>query len=219
MAAAEGSSIMSMRGYLRQSWALLLASAALILIFITPAVTLASNGAYSDGNYSACTYNTCGISLTSNGTVSINVTPGASTTCTTQSDGVAVTTDSSTGYTLSMNDNTTSSSLLGSGAPTVPTSSATQSSPSALSTNTWGYRVDGVGGFGAGPTSASSNTGTSSTTFAGIPTSSQTAATLVNSGSAADPAVTTTVWYGICVDATIPADTYSSTVVYTAVVN
>jgi len=210
---------MSVHMHLRQPWVWLLVSAVIITVLITPAVTLASNGAYSDGNYSACTYNTCGITLSSNGTVNINVTPGGSTTCTTQSDSVAVTTDSSTGYTLSMNDNATSSSLLGSSTPTIPTSSATQSSPSALSTNTWGYRVDGVGGFGAGPTSASSNTGTSSTTFAGIPTSAQTAATLVNSGSPADPAVTTTVWYGICVDTTVPADTYSSTVVYTAVVN
>lgn len=198
---------------------LLCISSVLMLLLSTPLLTYASNGAYSDGTYSACTYNACGITVSSNGTLNINVTPGASTTCTTQSDSVAVTTDSSTGYTLSLNDGATSSNLLGSGANHVSVSSSTQSSPSPLTTNTWGYRVDSVGGFGAGPTSASSNTAPSATTFAAIPTSSQTADTLVNAGSPADPAITTTVWYGICADATIPADTYTSTVVYTAVVN
>jgi hypothetical protein len=197
----------------------LLVCSTLLLVFSAVLPTYASNGAYSDGAYGACTYNSCGISLTSNGTVNLNVIPGAGTTCTTQSDSVAVTTDSSTGYTLSLNNSAANSNLLGSGAMTIPTSSGTQSSPAALSADTWGYRVDGIGGFGAGPTSASSNTGTSATTFAAIPTSAVTGDTLVNSGSPADPAVTATVWYGICADAAIPANTYSSSVVYTAVVN
>jgi hypothetical protein len=191
----------------------------LILVLLIPAAALAANGAYSDGAYSACSYNSCGVTVTSNGTISDNVVPGSGTTCTTQSDSVAVTTDSSTGYTLSVNDAATSSSLQGSSTPTIPTSGGTSSAPSALTANTWGFRVDGVGGFGAGPTTASSNVSPSATTFAGIPTSAQASTSLVNSSGPADPAVTTTVWYGVCVNATLPAGTYQSSVVYTAVVN
>jgi hypothetical protein len=205
--------------YIRKSKSWLSIAAIVSVILALPAVGFAANDAYGDGAYGACTYNTCGITLTSNGTVNINVIVGATTTCTTQSDSVGVTTDSSTGYTLSLNDSTTTSSLLGSGANTVISSSSSQSSPASLSTNTWGYRVDGVGGFGAGPTSASSNVAPSATTFAGIPISSAGGDTLAASSGAADPAVSTTVWYGICVNTTKPADTYSSTVVYTAVVN
>jgi hypothetical protein len=196
---------------------LLILFVALVLL-ASPAVVFAANDAYSDGEYSECAYDNCGLTLSSDGTVNINVTVGSSTTCTTQSDSVGVTTDSSTGYTLTLNDSTTSSSLVHS-ATTIPTSSSSQSSPSALSTNTWGYRVDGVGGFGSGPTSAISNAAPSGTTFAGIPISTATGDTLATSTGPADPTVTTTVWYGICVNSTVPANTYSSSVVYTAVIN
>jgi hypothetical protein len=36
---------------------------------------------------------------------------------------------------------------------------------------------------------------------------------------AANPTVTTSVWYGACAAATLTADTYSDTVTYTAVTN
>lgn len=210
---------MNLLKHIKQSRIWFVITATMAIFLVTPALALAANGAYGDGDYGDCSYNSCGISLTSNGTVNINVIVGNTTTCTTQSDSVAVTTDSSTGYSLSLNDSATTSSLLGSGSPTIPTSSATQSSPTPLSTNTWGYRVDGVGGFGAGPTSASSNVGASSATFAAIPISSVTGDTLAYSTSSADPAVTTTVWYSTCVNASVPAGTYSSSVVYTALVN
>lgn len=205
--------------YLAGSKALLFMLVLAVALLATPIVVFAANDAYGDGEYGECTYDACGITVSSNGTVNINVIIGASTTCTNQSDTVGVTTDSSTGYTLSLNDSTTNSNLHGSGATVIPTSSSTQSSPSALSANTWGYRVDDIGGFGAGPTSASSNVAPTSTTFAAIPISSAGGDTLATSSSPADPTVNTSVWYGICVNATIPADTYTSTVVYTAVVN
>ncbi len=175
--------------------------------------------AYGNGTYGTCTYNTCGITLSSSSAVSLNVIQGASTTCTVQSDNVAVLTDSSTGYSLSINNAATTSSLIGSGANTIPTVSGTQTSPVALTANRWGYRVDGLAGFGTGPTSAVSNVTVPATSFAAIPSSSQSADVLAGSGAAADPAVATAVWYGVCTDTTIPAGTYSSAVVYTAVVN
>lgn len=197
----------------------ILAVAFLVVILVIPSVVSAVPGAYGNGAYGTCTYNTCGITLTSSGAVSLNIIPGASTTCTTQSDSVAVTTDSSTGYSLSMQNTATTSSLLGSGTNTIPTSSGSQASPLALTANIWGYRVDSVGGFGAGPTSANNNVATSAITFAAIPTSAQSADNLAATSVAANPTVTTPVWYGVCSDTTIPADTYSSIVTYTAVVN
>jgi hypothetical protein len=178
----------------------------------------AASGAYSDGTYGSCTYNSCGITLSSSGTLSLNVVPAGGTTCSVASDSVAVTTDSSTGYSLTMNDQATSSSLVGTSTG-IATDSGTPSAPSSLTANSWGWRVDGLSGFGAGPTTGSSNGGVPPVRFAGVPTSSQSAATVATSSSAADPTVTTPVWYGLCVNTSIPADTYSSTVVYTAVVN
>jgi hypothetical protein len=192
--------------------------AGLALLAACPLGAHAANGAYSDGTYGSCTYNSCGITLTSSGTLSLNVVPAGGTTCTVASDAVAVTTDSSTGYSLAMNDQSTSSSLVGT-STTIVTSGGTPSAPSALTANSWGWRVDGLSGFGAGPTTGSSNGGVPSLSFAGVPTSAQTSATVATSGSAADPAVTTPAWYGLCVTTSIPADSYSSTVVYTAVVN
>jgi hypothetical protein len=174
---------------------------------------------YSSGTYSSCQYNTCGISLTSNGTVSVNVLPTSSGSCTIQSDSVAVMTDSSTGYTLTLNDTDTSNQMSGSNGGIINPGSGTNASPAVLTANTWGYRVDSNGGFGAGPTTAASNVGIPSSTFAAVPLSSATPDTIASSTVAADPAVTTPVWYGLCADTTIPSGTYSDNVTYTAVVN
>lgn len=188
------------------------------LILVTPVAVSASNDAYGEGNYNACTYQSCPLTLTSSSTVSLNVTPASNPTCTVQSDSVSVLTDASTGYSLTFQDSTTNNSML-SGSNSVAASSAPAATPATLSSNTWGYRVDGQGSFGAGPTSAVSNGGLPSQTFAYVPTSSQAADTLASTSSAADPAVVTPVWYGICVTPSTVAGTYSSSVVYTAVIN
>jgi hypothetical protein len=189
-----------------------------LFVGLTTGLTEATGGVYGEGLYGSCTYSTCAITLTSSSTVNINVVPGSSSTCTVNDDSVSITTDSSTGYTISFTDTTTSNSLVGS-TTSVPAISASQSSPAILSANTWGYRVDGIGGFGSGPTSAVTNASTPSVTFAQVPTSTSTPDTLATSTSPADPAVTTDVWYGLCVDQTTPAGSYSGNIVYTAVVN
>lgn len=178
----------------------------------------AASNAYNDGTYGACTYNVCPITLTTSSTVSVNVLPTSSTQCTIQKDSVGVTTDSSTGYNLTLGDVDTSNSLAN-GVNNITAVSGTQASPAALGANKWGYRVDGIGGFGAGPTSAASNISPPSTTFAAVPLSSSTADTIATSTSPADPTVTTSVWYGTCADASIPAGTYSDNVIYTALIN
>lgn len=176
---------------------------------------------YGDGDYGACTYNNCGISLTTSGTVNINVTPvGGATTCSDNSDSVGVTTDSSTGYTLTLGDSDTNTNLVGgSHGGNIPAISGTPSSPTVLTANTWGYRVDGLSGFGSGPTTVGNNTSPLGLGFAGIESSSNTPDTISTTSSPADPAQTTTVWYGICANSSLVADTYSDTVTYTAVVN
>ena len=88
-----------------------------------------------------------------------------------------------------------------------------------MTSNKWGYRVDGLGSFGSGPTTAQSNIAIPGTVFAAIKASNVTADTIASSSSAANPAVTTTVWYGACADPTLASGAYATQVTYTAVAN
>lgn len=173
---------------------------------------------YGGGNYGSCNYGSCSITLTSGGSTTLDVLPTAGGKCTVQSDTASVFTNSDTGYTLTMTTSTTNSSLVGS-TSSISAASGTTASPVALSMNKWGFRVDGVGGFGSGPTASQTNGAIPSLPFAGVPASNQTSATLATSVSPANPAVNTVVWYGLCANASLPADTYASTIVYTAVTN
>lgn len=189
-------------------------------LFISSPATVFAN-TYGNGNYGACTYNNCGITLSTSGNVNLNITlVGGGPTCSDNSDSVGVNTDSSTGYTLTLIDSTTNTNMVGaSHGSNIAAASGTTSSPAVLTADTWGYRVDGLSGFGSGPTSSGSNTSPLSLTFAGVQPSSGTPDTIATSSSPADPTVTTPVWYGVCADSTIPADTYSNVVTYTAVTN
>ena len=173
---------------------------------------------YGSGNYSNCDYGSCTITLASSGAVSLNVTPSPSTACTVQYDPVTVTTDSTTGYTLNVTTSTTATAMT-SGANSIASSTASQASPAVLTADRWGYRADGVGGFGAGPTSAQSNGSVPSATFAGVPASNATAAQIASTSSPSSSGTTTKVWYGLCADSAAPSGNYSITVTYTAVTN
>jgi len=193
-------------------------AASSLLCLITIAGT-ASALNYGAGKYGDCTYGTCGITLSSNGVVNINIVPSQTGACTVGSDLVSVLTDNTNGYTLTIQTNGASNAL-SNGSSTIAAISASQSSPSTLSANNWGYRVDGVSNFGSGPTSAYANAAYPvSDLFAPVPPSTGSADTLATTSVPADPAVTTTVWYGACADTTIPASTYGATVMYTAVAN
>lgn len=202
----------------RRCLAAVLTAGSVLAILLFPVGALASN-AYGSGAYGTCQYNSCGITLTSSGTVADNVAPGLGTTCTVQSDSVSVTTDSSTGYSLSLNDGAANSRMNGSNGGVIAAGTGTSSSPAMLAANQWGYRVDGLGGFGSGPTTASTNGSIPPVAFAGVPNSLTSPDVIVNSANPADPAVTTPVWYGVCANTAIPNGTYSSAVTYTAVVN
>lgn len=192
--------------------------AILVMLPISTVADTTDTTTYGSGNYGNCNYGACSITLSSNGAVSVDVTPTGSGSCTIQKDDVSVLTDNSTGYTLQITTSTTATAMT-SGGNSVATSSGTPASPMTLANNTWGYRVDSTFGFGSGPTSAQSNVTTPSLTFSGVPASNQTPNTLVNASSAADPAVDTPVWYGLCANSTQASGTYTVQVTYTAVTN
>lgn len=196
----------------------LLATGVSLLFLLCIPSLVAADSTYGSGQYGSCEYSSCSISVSSSSTVSLNVTPDVTGKCTIQSDSVSVLTGNTNGYTLTLASSTTSTDLVN-GATNIATSGGTSGSPATLTANSWGYRVDGIGGFGAGPTTAQSNISIPSTTFGGIPASNQTAATIASTSAAANPAQTTTVWYGACIDTTVPNGSYVTNVTYTATTN
>lgn len=195
--------------------------ALMTLVIIGPGIARANttdSAAYGSGGYGNCSYGSCTITLTSSGTTNVNVVPNTAGKCTVQSDVASVLTDNPTGYSLTMTTSTTNNAMT-STSGSIPTSTGTAASPIILAMNTWGYRVDGLSGFGAGPTSAINSGSTPSTTFAKVPPSDQAGTQVASSSNAANPAVNTTVWYGVCANSAIPAGSYTVTVTYTAVTN
>lgn len=154
--------------------------------------------------------------LTTNGAVNINTTPTAGGVQTTASDTVTVSTNNSAGYTLKIGETTASSTLV-SGGNSIPAISGSQAASAALTANTWGYRVDDVGDFGAGPTTGISNTSIGTVTYAAVPVTAS-PDTLKNTATTASND-TTTVWYSVAVNTAKPSGTYTNSVTYTATTN
>lgn len=154
------------------------------------------------------------ISMTTSGTVSVAVTPTSGGVVSSASDTVAVSTNNTTGYTLSMSDGDTNTSLV-SGSNTIGAHGGTFAAPTALTGNAWGYAIAG-GNFTASYT-AETNNASSTTKWAGVP-SSASPQTLKTTASTAS-GDTTTVWYGVRATAAQAAGTYSDTVTYTATTN
>ena len=190
-----------------------------VVVSIPSLVLAYSSGTYGSGSYGSCEYGSvCSVTLISNGNVSLNVTPTPSGNCTIQSDSASVQTDDTNGYTLTLADNGTNTSLIN-GAKTIAAGSGTFASPAVLANSSWGYRVDGLGSFGSGPTTSQSNVSSSSNTFAAIEASNASADTIAATSTAADPAIATTVWYGVCADTSVTSGSYVTQVTYTAVAN
>ena len=103
------------------------------------------------------------------------------------------------------------------GGNTIAAHAGTQAVPTALAANTWGYRVVGVGGFGASAYSAETNNTSSTSTWAGMPATGSPNTLKTTSSTAANDV--TTVWYGVKVDSSQPNGVYSDTVTYTATTN
>jgi hypothetical protein len=154
--------------------------------------------------------------FTTNGTVTLNSTPTAGGVQTIASDTVTVSTNDAAGYTLKVGE-TTAASALTSGGNTIPAIGGTLASPIAETVNTWGYRVDSAGGFGAGPTSGATNAAIGAIKFAAIPASGSPDTIKTTSSTATND--TTSVWYGLAVNTTQPTGSYTNSVTYTAIAN
>lgn len=156
------------------------------------------------------------ITIATNATVTVPLQPTSSAVLTSISDTVQVSTNSANGYFLTLADGDTTTNLVN-GANTLAAHTGTFAAPTAMATNTWGYRIVGQGGFTATAYSAETNSTSSSSTWAGIASSAApqtvktTATTALN-----DPTV---VWYAVKVDSTKPNGTYTDTVTYTATTN
>lgn len=155
--------------------------------------------------------------LTSSGTVNVDATPSPTGVQTIANDLVTVSTNNASGYTLQLNEQAAVSALV-SGGNSIPASAGTATTPVVQALNTWGYRVDGAGGFGAGPTTTAANAAISgSIKFAAVPATASpdtiktTATTATND--------TTKVYYGVAVNTATPSGTYTNAVTYTAVTN
>ena len=156
------------------------------------------------------------ITVSSAGPVNINVTPTSGAVQSSAADTVTVNTNNSTGYNLSLQMNSATRTLA-KGSDTIAAHTGTPASPTALADNSWGFRVDGLGTFGAGPTTAQNNLATSATTWAGVP--AQSSPTVIKTTSAPATADTTQVWYAMRADTSKPSGTYTNTVLYTAITN
>lgn len=207
--------------YLRRRWRLLPVLCmvwSVLAVVLMPMSAQASN-VYGGGTYGTCQYGNCGITLTSSGMINDDVTPSTTTACTVQNDDVSVTTGSDAGYSLSVSDNAANSQMNGSGGGVIASSRGTDSSPAPLGANEWGYRVDGMNGFGVGPTLSGTNESIPSLPFARVPNALASPDVIASITDAADMGVSTPVWYGVCADTSLPDGTYSSSVTYTAVAN
>lgn len=181
-------------------------------------VPVVSAVTYSAGIYGACQFSSCNITLTTEPSLNMPVTPSAnSVRCTINEHTVSVSTGSTTGYTLLVSDSDASAALQGVYNSIQPLS-GTSSSPAILTANTWGYRVDNSNGFGAGPTATGQNITIPDITFAGMPLT--TAPDILKSTtSAASTADVTSVYYGLCLDYSVQSGEYSDGIEYSALIN
>ena len=150
--------------------------------------------------------------FTTSGTVSVDVISTAGGAQTIAKDVVTVGTNAP-GYTLQLADKEGSTDLT-SGANSITAIDGTQAAPKALTAGTWGYRIDGLGSFGAGPTAEVSNQAISTTTFAGVPAS--TSPVTIRDTSVAAASSVTDVLYSVAADTSQASGLYTNVVTYTA---
>lgn len=154
--------------------------------------------------------------FTTSGTVTIGaLTPNTAGKQSIANDAVSVSTNDTDGFTLTLNDADTTYTLA-SGGNSFAASSGTPASPIALANNTWGWRIDALSGFGAGPTSTANNADPSSLTFAAIPAN---ASPFTINSTATNGTDAVDVWYSARANDTQPGGTYTDIVTYTATVN
>jgi hypothetical protein len=189
---------------------------AVLAVFAVLVSPIVASAATQSGNTTVNAVVSSTITLTTNPTVTINLQPTSSAVLTSVSDTVQVSTNSANGYYLTLADGDTTTNLVN-GSDTLAAHAGTFASPTALATNTWGYRIVGQGGFTATAYSAETNATSSSSTWAGIASSASPQTVKTTSTTASnDPTV---VWYAVKIDTSKPTGTYTDTVTYTATTN
>lgn len=181
-------------------------------VLIPAAAFAAANSANTTINASIASV----ISISTSGSVTLNITPTASGSASSASDTVSVSTNRANGYFLQLADADATNTLVN-GGNSISATSGSYASPAAISDNSWGFRIDGSGTFGAGTTVAETNQTTLTGTWAAVPVSGSPVTVKTTSSTATNDQ--TTVWYGAKVDTSKADGTYSDTVTYTATTN
>jgi hypothetical protein len=156
------------------------------------------------------------VSISTNGSVTISVLPSGGTRSSNGSHTVTLGTNNATGYVLTLEMISASRNLVNGSETIAPVAGTFASPTSGLNVDSWGYRIDGVGGFGSG-TASETNVLASSFTWAGVPAGGD--SDTIRSSSEAITNDAFSVWYGMSADSAKPSGTYSNTVLYTAVAN
>jgi hypothetical protein len=152
------------------------------------------------------------ISYSSGPTVTLGaITPDSAGKQSTASDTVSANTNDTSGLTITMQENSASSTAMLSGSNTITTSSGTPASPATLTNGNWGWHIDSLAGF-TGTGATLNNAAPSAVTYAGIPANG--APYTINTTST-NGSTSSTVWYSARVNNTQPIGTYSTTVLYT----
>ena len=157
------------------------------------------------------------ISVQSTSNVALNINPTATQAKASSGKAtVTVSTNNATGYNLKIGMNGADRNL-NKATDNITAHAGTLAAPTALANNTWGYRVENVGGFNAGNITPENNVNDLAGTFAGVP--AQNAEDQIKNHNAAVQSNTTDVLFGAKVDATKPSGAYTGTVVFTATAN
>jgi hypothetical protein len=157
------------------------------------------------------------ISYSSGPTVTLGaITPDATGKQSTNSDTVTADTNDTAGFTVTLKEKNGVTTDMTSGGNSIATSAGTPAAPAALPNNRWGWRIDSLAGFGAGPGAVLSNASPSAITYAGIPAtgSPYTIKTTSSTGSSS-----ATVWYSARVNSSQAIGAYAATVTYTITTN
>ena len=157
------------------------------------------------------------ISIQSTANVDLNINPTASSAKASSGKAtVTVSTNNATGYTLKLGMISADRDLK-KASDSINPHTGTLNSPAALANNSWGYRVENTGGFGAGNMAIESNLDNLTGTFAGVP--AQGNDDQIKTNSTAIQSQQTDVLFGAKADSTKPSGTYTGTVVFTAIAN
>jgi len=155
-------------------------------------------------------------SWTSGPTVTLGaITPDTTGKQSIASDTVTANTNDTAGLTITMASSSAATTMV-SGANTIAAIGGTPAAPVALTNGTWGWRIDSLATFGAGPTTLISNAAPNAGTFAAMPATSSpyTIKTTAATGSS-----TNTVWYSSRVNNAQAIGAYVATVTYTIITN